>query len=970
MRSTRFKIAFLVAACLAVAATFWIVSVSVNAPTGSPPRETALAPATPVAEPSLWPTWRGAIQSAELNGAGFFDRKKSRDFSASVQPAEKKYVVELNARSFLPLKGAVALDAVFNGQAGERTAYLQFSEHPTETQRREIRQSGVELVRYAAGYAWTARGTRAAMEAVLKLPFVRAAAAIDARDKMHAAVFAEKCPAYAFTPDGAVRLSVITLPGTAEGDLNAAVARHPTLAGAAISTSPDSVLGPRFQIALPQAAMRQLAELEAVAFVGFAAPPVANRDATIDASSNIEDVRSNPPGLSGGGVKVSVHEIGRPEAHSDLGERVTIVENDASTLQSNMNHATAVTGVVIGDGSTQPTAKGVAPGAQVLSYSVGLDDPFETFDLRDAAAKGARISNHSYGPDGLAVWGDYDPISADWDAAIRDNSLIVATAANEESGGLFKHIDFFVGAKNTICMSASNSSAKAFDNFPPQTPSDGIASYAEFGPMNDGRVKPDLVSFGGNGPGTPAGVTLLSGLNGTQTNNGTSFATPVAVGVSALIFQQYHSVFGSDPTAALTKALLCNAATDLGPPGPDARYGFGIINAEEAIRAINRRQNSPNSPFLEDGVANSVTKEYLLDVRDVPQLRLTLCWMDVAGSPAAARALVNNLDMVLEAPNGTRFNPFTLDPLNPSSPAGVSAANAVDPIEQIFVDAPANGIWRILVSGVSVPVGEQSFAIACNFSLLPAQLLPTISASPDNGPVPLAVSLSATSSVGSITHYKWAFGDGSSEDGATLSTLSHTYAAPGSYTVTLTLNGTASGTRTIIVTKSVKPGLVTKARAALDFRASIDAQDDDFQFTLRAADLVKPGNEVQTMIKAGALAGKTFIVKLGGTADGNSPPTRLVTAVVDARGNDSRRTVLQLGTSTFKLNLTKGEMLVQLKDLPLEQIFRKAGMSRSPSSAGIHELPVEIETDTTIYRGLLRLNFKNTKGLNATAKSL
>jgi PKD repeat protein len=59
---------------------------------------------------------------------------------------------------------------------------------------------------------------------------------------------------------------------------------------------------------------------------------------------------------------------------------------------------------------------------------------------------------------------------------------------------------------------------------------------------------------------------------------------------------------------------------------------------------------------------------------------------------------------------------------------------------------------------------------------------------------------------GTVTSYAWNFGDGTTVPASSSATASHTYAASGSYSITLTVtdNGGAIGTKTI--TKSVAPG--------------------------------------------------------------------------------------------------------------------------------------------------------------------
>ncbi len=61
---------------------------------------------------------------------------------------------------------------------------------------------------------------------------------------------------------------------------------------------------------------------------------------------------------------------------------------------------------------------------------------------------------------------------------------------------------------------------------------------------------------------------------------GTSQATPHVVGVAAMLMQQGIT----DPAAV--EAALEKFATDLGDPGRDSLYGFGLINARNALRGL------------------------------------------------------------------------------------------------------------------------------------------------------------------------------------------------------------------------------------------------------------------------------------------------------------------------------------------------------------------------------------------------
>jgi serine protease len=61
---------------------------------------------------------------------------------------------------------------------------------------------------------------------------------------------------------------------------------------------------------------------------------------------------------------------------------------------------------------------------------------------------------------------------------------------------------------------------------------------------------------------------------------GTSVATPHVAGVAALLYAQGVT----SPTAVET--MIRNSATDLGTPGRDNEFGFGLLNARGAVRGM------------------------------------------------------------------------------------------------------------------------------------------------------------------------------------------------------------------------------------------------------------------------------------------------------------------------------------------------------------------------------------------------
>ncbi|HMB80484.1 MAG TPA: S8 family serine peptidase, partial [Vicinamibacterales bacterium] len=61
---------------------------------------------------------------------------------------------------------------------------------------------------------------------------------------------------------------------------------------------------------------------------------------------------------------------------------------------------------------------------------------------------------------------------------------------------------------------------------------------------------------------------------------GTSMATPHVAGVAAMLMQQGVT----DP--AVIEQILENTAVDLGTPGRDNTFGFGLVDARAALRGL------------------------------------------------------------------------------------------------------------------------------------------------------------------------------------------------------------------------------------------------------------------------------------------------------------------------------------------------------------------------------------------------
>jgi len=102
--------------------------------------------------------------------------------------------------------------------------------------------------------------------------------------------------------------------------------------------------------------------------------------------------------------------------------------------------------------------------------------------------------------------------------------------------------------------------------------SDGLlAGFSSWGPTADGRIKPDVCA---------QGVSIIAATpyttDGFSKWNGTSLSCPLAAGVVALVIQAHP-----DWDPSLVKDAV--RETSDRAERPDIRYGWGLVNAEDAI---------------------------------------------------------------------------------------------------------------------------------------------------------------------------------------------------------------------------------------------------------------------------------------------------------------------------------------------------------------------------------------------------
>ncbi len=449
-------------------------------------------------------------------------------------------------------------------------------------------------------------------------------------------------------------------------------------------------------------------------------------------ASRITDLRPGgrlAQSLTGKGMTVGIWENGRPiPTHQEFEDRLIIMDA-ASEVRT---HASHVAGTVIGAG-INAEARGMAYEATVHMYSA----EGYLIEIAEAATEGLLVSNHSYGKS--AGWSDGEWLgdtnissSEDWAFGIYNSEsatldqvaflapyyLLIRSAGNEngeDGAGLFPPdgpYDCMTGeaiAKNILSIGNVNPSIPV--------PQDGddfeLRSSSSWGPADDGRIKPDLVA---------AGVSLLSassdGDDQYTTLSGTSMSSPVTAGTAILLQQLHEQLFGDFMRSATLKGIMLHTAISGGSsPGPDYSHGYGFIDANLAARTINERDllTIVDERTLTDQSSYQITFE----VTDAGSpLIVSISWTDPAGTPITEAVLdptdlnlVNDLDLRVTAPGGGTFDPWILNPANPSQ-AATTGDNFRDNYEKIEIETPVTGIYTINVTHKgSLENGSQDYSL-------------------------------------------------------------------------------------------------------------------------------------------------------------------------------------------------------------------------------------------------------------------
>lgn len=371
------------------------------------------------------------------------------------------------------------------------------------------------------------------------------------------------------------------------------------------------------------------------------------------------------------------------DAHAD---DPTVLPNHDQLGHGTIN-ASIVGGFNNKSGSALVDAEGFQYGLGIAPYvRIGVSKLFpdsrssSTFSYTEfiAAAyqSGARLSNNSWGvcdPDNVFCNLYVDDTQV-FDSLVRDadfntpgnQSMTILFAAGNDGDLNVPSISIPATAKNVITVGLSENvrgtetdgcglKVQDADN------AQDVVFFSGYGPVQDGRYKPDLVAPGSHIEGAasqdkrytgsgvcnkyfPVGQTLYTW------SSGTSHSTPVVSGGAALSFQWLKMKLGAEPSPALVKSFVLNSTSYMngrlaGGDLPGDHQGWGLMNLARMFEPSDRiiYDESPSRTFTESGGAAFETTGVITDPSK--EFRVMLAWTDPPGNSATNAPYVNQLNL-------------------------------------------------------------------------------------------------------------------------------------------------------------------------------------------------------------------------------------------------------------------------------------------------------------------------------------
>src|SRR2546426_1130897 len=259
-----------------------------------------------------------------------------------------------------------------------------------------------------------------------------------------------------------------------------------------------------------------------------------------------------------------------------------------------------------------------------------------------------------------------------------------------------------------------------------------LAPQSSRGPTVDGRIKPTIVTifdgYSAMSDGNPMSETGAADMQW----YGTSYATPAAAAAAAIIRQYFTDGWypsgapvaanSMSPSAALVRAMLIASGQQVTGTGtvrrsstdtwPNNEQGFGRVLLSKVL-PIAAAGDTFRTQVV-DGTAGLLTGDdatYTFHVATPGPVKFVLTWNDYPGTIGAAKALVNDLDLQVTAPNGAVYRGNHFAPFAQGQSLTGGAFDTTNVEEAVILKTAIAGDWSVRVIASNVPVGPQPFAL-------------------------------------------------------------------------------------------------------------------------------------------------------------------------------------------------------------------------------------------------------------------
>ncbi len=302
--------------------------------------------------------------------------------------------------------------------------------------------------------------------------------------------------------------------------------------------------------------------------------------------------------ITGANQSIAIIDTGINASHPAFAGKTVywkdVTNESYATARDISDHGTMCASIAAGNASD---FKGIAPDANIAAIKMFYLDNGEansenpeadaaiSYLLTNAEAMRVKVASLSWGDDNQSDGNDHLSLSTD---RLVDAGITTVVAGGNLAGPL-EHVAAPGTSRKVITVGALDQY-----NF-------RVASFSLPGPTVDGRIKPDIIAPGRDILGADANG------NGYRIGSGTSFATPIVAGLSALLQEKYP---GLDHYQL--KNLLCLTALEcqFTNGDPDNNEGWGIANPAGVIMAKDNGWNKTSPIAVQIAMNKSTTRSY------------------------------------------------------------------------------------------------------------------------------------------------------------------------------------------------------------------------------------------------------------------------------------------------------------------------------------------------------------------------